>query len=246
MSIKTVTLLLISTLLVSYHALGQQVCKDSPLSFKLDGVAHTCYTDVRNEDSLCAAGGTISGFVSNHCPSMCDVTDCTGIESDMRFQVLLETSTGGTYEPTWKNCQWVTLKNTCNRCAKQGIRDTCPLSCSGCPLPVNPPVSNCVNSPLNFRYNQEEWSCDVVNNTRTDLCPLGGAISGVISTHCPLACGVSDCTNEESQMYFKVPVWKNGSTIYKWKKCEWVGLKCSQRCLKDGIAETCPVTCSQC
>ena len=217
--------------------------EDSTLYFKLGGKTVSCDM-VRNAGgAVCAEGGAISGYVYNHCPATCGVTDDTESESDMRFSVLLEKPFGsGNYKNKWKQCDpWVSKdpEITCAKCEKEGVRETCPVTCSNC--------ESCQDSPLPFRFKEKKYNCDIVKNARADFCELKGDTPGDINTHCPAACDVPDCTDKETNMFFEILI--DGEL--KWKQCEpWVngngGVHCVERCGKSTIADTCPVSCAQC
>ena len=214
--------------------------EDSTLYFKLDGDTVSCDM-VRNSVSLCAEGGAISGYVYNHCPATCGATDDTESESDMRFSVLLEKK--GNYKNKWKQCDpWVSKdpKITCAKCEKEGVRETCPVTCSNC--------ESCQDSPLPFRFKEKKYNCDIVKNSPADFCELEGEIPGDIKSHCPAACHVPDCTDKETNMYFEILI--DGEL--KWKQCApWLlendgGAQCASRCERSTVADTCPVSCAQC
>lgn len=139
MNIKAFSVFLLFT---KVDTVLSQICTDSTLLFKLDGEAHSCETHVQNNSTFCNLGGEISGNVTTHCPASCGLSDCTGIESEMRFSVLLEQPFGsGNFVNKWKQCDWLGIQNTCNRCAKEGVKETCPVSCLlGCPPSPVPSV----------------------------------------------------------------------------------------------------------
>lgn len=119
-------------------------------------------------------GSPISGYVRNLCPATCNCsTVCHGNESDMRFHVLLEKPFGsGNYEDVWKKCSWVSKwgpYDALDKCEKEGVSETCPLTC-----PPPTPGPSCQDSPLKFRYDKKKLNCDIVRNSRRELCGLGG------------------------------------------------------------------------
>ena len=222
-------------LLTSIQVTHGQTCKDSPLVFKLkipgeSNRARTC-ASVIQDNSLCALGGAVSGRVESHCPATCGVEDCSNIESEMRFQVLLEKNNN--LEIRWKNCDWLGVKNTCNRCKKEGMADTCPLTCANCledlsaapsevatTVPSSAPSTvsssapsitpidniidsnNCDDSPFTFKIRGRKLNCFKVK--KKSLCDFGTEKSGIASSHCPKTCGKTDCTNIESEVRFEV------------------------------------------
>jgi hypothetical protein len=254
MNIRAFSIFLLFTKVNTVSSAASTQCEDSTLYFKLDNVPKSCDM-VKNDLSLCAKGGGVSGYVINHCPATCGVTDCSAIESDMRFPVLLEKPFGsGDYKNVWKQCNpWVSKDPdiACNKCEKEGVRGTCPVTCSeSCTVtsaPTPTPGPSCQDSPLPFRFLEKLYNCDIVKNAPTDFCGLSGDIPGDINTHCPVACGVSDCTNKETNMYFQVMADGN----LKFKQCDpWVmandEMHCANRCGRSEVAKTCPVSCARC
>jgi hypothetical protein len=247
MNIKAFSIFLISTQ-VSEAALRE----DSTLYFRLDGNTVSCDM-VRNSadtGSLCAQGGTIAGYVYNHCPTTCGGTFEAKSESDMHFAVLLEKEFGsGNYNDVWKRCDpWVskTPEITCNKCEKEGVKETCPETCFNCDLPA---PSTCKDSSLPFRFHEKKYNCDIVKSDSAFYCGLEGVIPGNVTSHCPAACDVPDCAGnkEETNMYFEILI---GGKL-KWKQCDpWIMQNnekhCANRCGKSTVADTCPVTCAKC
>ncbi len=151
MKIQAFQLILLFTRVESI--LSQAACNDSTLIFKLNEQDRTCESDVVGDPLLCSAGGDVSGNVTTHCPSACGLANCTGIESDMRFSVLLEKPFGsGNWVSKWKTCSWVALNSalTCSRCDKEGVQETCPISCAACvptPSPTSVPTPAPTSAP---------------------------------------------------------------------------------------------------
>jgi len=154
------------------------------------------------------------------------------------------------YKYVWKQCSWVSKdpNRTCAKCNHEGIRGTCSLTCSGCTPPLTPsPGPGCQDFPLPFRFDQIKYICDIIRNSRQDLCLLGGYISSKQHSlsRCLLLLIVPTRIKRE--------LWSFASrTSLKWKQCAaWVLLAsdeeyCANRCAKNGFAETCPVSCSLC
>ena len=88
-------------------------CEDSPLYFKVHRDSWSCdmvrnHTTPNTEAFLSAFGNLDSGYVRNHCPATYGVKDCSGIQSDMHFPVLLQKPSGsGNYEDVWDKCSLV-------------------------------------------------------------------------------------------------------------------------------------------
>jgi hypothetical protein len=87
----------------------------------------------------------------------------------------------------------------------------------------------------------------------TATCALGSETYGYISSHCPESCGIEDCGGLESQRHFEILLEKEFDSEnyeYRWKQCEWVlsgdEELCKDRCTRNGVAETCPESCSRC
>ena len=103
-------------------------------------------------------------------------------------------------------------------------------------------AQTCVDSPLKFKYQGKTLTCGYVEDNPY-LCSEGGAISGAISTHCPVTCGVdvAVCDMVDSEMRFKV----NISGVNKWKRCStWVPKNPCKKCSKAGVVDTCPSECN--
>ena len=117
---------IISLLAIAAQYTSAQTCVDSPLKFKYLGDTFNCRS-VQNNPDLCSEGGTISGRISTHCPVTCgvDVADCAMVDSEMRFKLDIS----GAF--VWKRCStWVPKNNSCKKCLKAGVVDTCPTACA--------------------------------------------------------------------------------------------------------------------
>jgi hypothetical protein len=135
---------------------------------------------------------------------------------------------------------------TCNKCEKEGVKETCPETCFNCDLPA---PSTCKDSSLPFRFHEKKYNCDIVKSDSAFYCGLEGVIPGNVTSHCPAACDVPDCAGnkEETNMYFEILI---GGKL-KWKQCDpWIMQNnekhCANRCGKSTVADTCPVTCAKC
>ena len=251
MNIKAFSIFLLFTKVATVVSSASQ-CEDSTLYFKVHRDSWSCdmvrnHTTPNTEAFLSAFGNLDSGYVRNHCPATYGVKDCSGIQSDMHFPVLLQKPSGsGNYEDVWDKCSWASKGGpyiACDKCEKEGVRGTCPVTCPDCPTTPGP---SCQDSPLPFTYDQKKLNCDIVKNAPADFCDLGGDFSGaIINTHCPVACSVDNCTGQETNMYFEILI----SGVLKWKQCSWVmgrGENCATKCERSGVAETCPASCAQC
>lgn len=229
--------------LAANHVFAQD-CVDSPLNFKFPGKnePYNCESAVKKYPSLCDEPS-----VNTHCPVMCQVSNCAATDSAMRFDTLIKQ--GDEYNQVWKSCSWVKQSNTCHKCSKYGVKETCPDACKDCRV--------CQDSPLNFKYRDEIKNCrGFVSNSEnvTATCELGSEEYGYISSHCPDTCGVEDCGGQESEMQFEILLEKDfdsGNYEYRFKQCEWVLSSeteelCLNRCARNGVSETCPESCSQC
>jgi hypothetical protein len=90
MNIKAFGLFLIFTKMDVVASAAPTQCEDSILYFKLGGKTVSWCDMDRNAGGaetlfLCARGDAISSYVKKHCPATCGMTDCSAIESDLRF-----------------------------------------------------------------------------------------------------------------------------------------------------------------
>jgi len=107
---------------------------------------------------------------------------------------------------------------------------------------ASPTVSfQCVDSPLKMLVNKRNRGCAWAAHKPSKRC-----IKPNIAQHCPLTCDsiMSSCSScEDSNKKF---VMKNSRFT---KKCAFIGRdedKIQSRCAKEGVLETCRVTCGYC
>lgn len=125
-------------------------------------------------------------------------------------------------------------------CVTEGAPTKAPVA-----APSAPSVSDqCVDSPLRIKIPVDDQmvarSCEWVARKKTDeRC----AILGVSDT-CPSACETcGTCSDSPLRIKFLM----EGETKKIARSCEWVArTKTEERCLIDGMADTCRATCGSC
>jgi hypothetical protein len=196
-------------------------CVDSPLSLLFNGRERNCEWAGRRI-KRCKKSS-----IASHCPVTCDscnVNQCT--DSSISFNV---EEIGKI-----KTCLWAS-KNPDVRCQNGGVEETCRRSCNTC---IDTPVENpnCVDSPLEFKVNDNNRSCTWVGDNTSVRCELTN-----VKSHCPVLCNACDehqCSDSDKKF-----VLQESGVI---KSCEWVSKKVSKRCNRIGVEDTCRQTCETC
>ena len=110
-------------------------------------------------------------------------------------------------------------------------------SCAPVSSPVSSPVSQptvatCIDSPLVFKQNGRNRTCNWVRKKANIRCK-----KNAIRSHCPDTCDNPKCGNSFKKFYVK--------ELDDFRKCKWVRNKnTANRCKKTGVADTCKATCA--
>jgi parallel beta-helix repeat protein len=211
-------------------------CVDSPLRVMANGAARSCVWVAKNTESRCTLEN-----VASHCPVTCNACSSNQCSDSAGIFVLENGLT--------KPCDWVARSNTSERCALEGVEDTCRQTCGSCvgstvapaatpsAAPVSVSSGSCVDSPLRMMVDGRSRSCVWVARTNTESrCALEN-----VASHCPVTCNA--CSSNQCSDSSSTFVLENGLT----KPCDWVArLNTSVRCALEGVEDTCRQTCGTC